>query len=72
MGTVTQAMADEIVSGRWSIDNPVKIVKYKNAFDGSDTFGVVFEGENLNKYRESEYVIEPELYWLKPGMLHIR
>jgi len=66
MSTVDKSIADRIIAGEFEEDHAFKIVKYKNAFDGSDAYGVVFEGNDPNRYKASEYVIAPELYWERP------
>jgi hypothetical protein len=45
-------------------DNPrcVKIVEYTN-FEGITTWGVMFQGDNLNKYKASNYVTNPRTIW---------
>lgn len=45
-------------------DNPrcVKIVQYTNSF-GKITHGVMFQGDDLDKYRASEFVRNPSVKW---------
>jgi len=40
----------------------VKIVKYTNAWNG-ETFGLIYAGEDLDRYHASEFVIRPETIW---------
>lgn len=63
MSTVSKKIADEIIDGKYPEDRAVKIVRYQNCFDGTDSYGVIFEGEPLDKYAASEYVINPCTYW---------
>jgi hypothetical protein len=64
MSTVNKEIADAIVRGEYAEDRPVKIVKYTNAW-GAEAYGVIFEGQDLDKYEESDYVINPVTYWEK-------
>lgn len=45
-------------------DNPrcVKIVEYINAW-GNKTWGVIFQGDNLNKYNASDFINQPRTIW---------
>lgn len=65
MGTVSRKIADEIIAGKYPEDKVVKIVFYRNAFDGGESFGVICEGEPLDKYKASDYVLGPVTYWSK-------
>lgn len=65
MGTVNKEIADDVIAGKYDEDRPVKIVKYMNAFDGGVSYGLICEGELLDKYAESPFVISPSLYWEK-------
>lgn len=40
-----------------------KIVEYHNFADGPICYGIIFEGEESNKYRESVYVRSPKTIW---------
>lgn len=40
----------------------VKVVEYTNAW-GNRVWGCVFYGNDLNQYRESEYVRDPKTIW---------
>lgn len=64
MGTVNKQIADEIVAGKYEEDHPVKIVKYTTKW-GDEAYGVIFEGDPLDKYAASEFVINPTVYWKK-------
>jgi len=65
MATVTKGIADILVrnNGHYSDDRRVmRIVKYTNAW-GEQAYGLEYEGE-VGKYDiESEYVINPKVYW---------
>jgi len=65
MSTVNKGLADRIIAGEFAEDSPRKIVKYTNAW-GGESYGVVFEGERLDNYAASNYVIEPSIYWEAP------
>mgnify|MGYP003649828862 CR=1 FL=1 len=65
MGTVNKRIADDVVAGKYASDRPVKIVKYQNAFNGEDAYGLICAGDPLDKYRESDFVIDPVVYWVK-------
>ena len=65
MSTVSKEIADGIIAGEYESDNPTKIVKYTNAW-GSDAYGVIFHGDDLEIYKESYYVRNPVTYWEKP------
>lgn len=41
----------------------VKIVQYNNAFDGRITYGLTYQGDPLNQYRESPYILNPTTIW---------
>jgi hypothetical protein len=68
MGTVSKKIADEVIAGGYPEDEIVKIVKYQNSFDGSDSYGLIAEGMDLQTYRATEFVINPVTYWQKPGL----
>lgn len=65
MGTISKAIADDVIAGKYEDDHPVKIVKYQNCFNGGDSYGLICEGDPLDKYAASEFVINPTLYWEK-------
>ena len=50
MATVSKKIADDIIAGLYEDDKPIKIVKYQNAFDGGDSYGVIFEDMSLDTY----------------------
>jgi hypothetical protein len=62
MGTVSKEIAVEIMRGNYADDRPLRITKYENAW-GGESFGVVFEGDMLDRYSESQYVRNPEIIW---------
>lgn len=65
MTTVSKEIADDIIAGKYEMDNPKKIIKYTNAW-GGEAYGVTFDNQNPNKYHASEFVINPEIYWEHP------
>lgn len=65
MATVSKEIADDIIAGKYDEDKAVKIVKYENAW-GGESYGVIFEGQRLDYYAESDYIRNPTLYWSKP------
>ena len=62
MGTISKEIADDVIAGKYEDDQPVKIVKYQDAW-GGEAYGLICKGQNLNTYRETEYVINPTVYW---------
>lgn len=53
-------LIDKIIAldGQYEDDPPVNfITKYKNSFNGQETYGVSYR--EINEYTESEYVIDP-------------
>lgn len=62
MATVSREIADAIVRGEYAEDRPVKIVRYINAWDGI-SYGVIYEGDDPNKYAETDFVRYPSVYW---------
>ena len=65
MGTISKKIADEVIAGKYDDDEPVKIVKYNNMFDGAECYGLICEGDDLDRYHESEFVRNPTVYWEK-------
>lgn len=64
MATVSKELAHELASndGYYSDDPRVmRIIQYTNAW-GGEAYGIEYEGQ-VGKYRASEYVIDPKLYW---------
>ncbi len=66
MSTVDKSIADRIVAGEFADDNPVLIVEYDNAFGGVG-YGVIFEGQNLQRYAATAFVQNPRVYWNRDG-----
>ena len=62
MATVSKKIADDIIKGMYPEDKAVKIIEYDNAFGGV-SYGVVFHKDNPEMYRETDFVINPRLYW---------
>jgi hypothetical protein len=65
MGTITKKIADDVIAGKYEEDRPVKIVKYTDAW-GGEAYGLICQGQDLNKYRASEFVLSPMTYWVRP------
>ena len=63
MGTISKKIADDVIAGVYDEDRPVKIVKYNNSFDGTEAYGLICEGQPLDTYRASRYVLNPVTYW---------
>jgi len=64
MATVSKKLADALVrnNGHYADDDQVvRIVEYTNAWNGT-AYGIEY-GHELGKYSESEYVINPKVYW---------
>ncbi len=64
MATVSKEIADDIIAGKYEDDQPIKIVKYQNAW-GGEAYGAMFKGDNPNRYEASKYVRNPTVYWEK-------
>lgn len=65
MATVDKSLADILVAqDGYYCDDPrvVKIVEYTN-FNGGTSYGLVYPSDDPDRYHESEYVINPRLYW---------
>lgn len=64
MATVSKAIADKIVKGDgYDHMQVVRIVKYQNQFDGGYAYGLIYRGENLQRYHQSPACHNPEIYW---------
>lgn len=69
MATITdKSIVDRIIEGNGIYpgdeDMPiVKIVKYQNAFNGGDAYGLIYKGESLDRYTETVFVINPKTIW---------
>ena len=64
MSTVSKELADALVhnNGYYADDDQVmRIVEYTNAWNGT-AYGIEYAHE-VGKYHESEYVINPRVYW---------
>lgn len=65
MGTISKDIVDDVIAGKYEADRPVKIIKYTDAW-GSEAYGLVCAHEDPDRYRASDYVINPTLYWTHP------
>lgn len=67
MSTVSKEIADTCIAGNGIYpgdhERVVKVVKYQNAFDGGDAYGIIYEGHDLNAYAPSKWVHNPVVYW---------
>jgi hypothetical protein len=63
MGTISKEIADDVIQGMYNDDDPVAIIRYTNSFNGEFSYGLICEGDRLNMYTESQFVIKPQLYW---------
>ncbi len=63
MSTVDKKIADEIIAGKYPEDNAIAIVKYQNQFNGGDSYGVIFKGQDPLKYHRSPAYHNPVYYW---------
>lgn len=64
MATVSKEIADDIIAGKYADDTPaILIIKYQNNFDGGDSYGVIYQGEDPLKYQRSPYCHNPTIYW---------
>lgn len=71
MSTVSKSIADAIIAGRYSRDNPTRIVEYTNAWGGL-AYGVTFNNQSLDTYlNESPYIRNPKIYWDKNSQKEI-
>ena len=62
MSTVSKKIADDIIVGSYPEDHAVKIVEYTTP-EGAKAYGVIFKGNDPDKYRASPFVINPVVYW---------
>ena len=70
MATITnRSLVEEIIrnDGHYE-DDPrvVKIVEYRNAFDGREAFGLIYEDESLDRYDSSPFIREPKTIFPVP------
>jgi hypothetical protein len=66
MATVNEEIvADVIANDGWYPGDPMRVVKcvrYDNAFGGK-SWAIVYEGENKNRYEESEFCQNVVTLW---------
>lgn len=65
MATVDKTIADDIIKGLYPEDGWVKIIEYTTP-EGNKAYGAVNRRDDPDRYRPSEYVINPTLYWKAP------
>lgn len=65
MGTVSKKIADDVVAGLYENVQPVKIIKYTDAW-GGEAYGLVCKTDNPDRYAASHYVRNPTVYWVHP------
>ena len=62
-----KATVDEIIAANGK-DGCIKIVEYRNMFNGGLTYGLVFKGDGkagYNRYENSGACIDPVVLWEK-------
>jgi hypothetical protein len=64
MGTFDKETADQIRCGAFKKEKWVKIVEYTSAW-GTTCYGCIRQGQDLDMYKETAYVINPRVYWEK-------
>lgn len=64
MATVDKAAADRVIAGEFANEGVWKIVKYNNAW-GGESYGLLFPHDPPDKYRASNFVRNPTVYWEK-------
>lgn len=64
MGTVSKAIADKIIAGKYAAEDgwPIRIVEYDNAWGGT-SYGVEQTERDRGRYSPSQYVCNPRVYW---------
>ena len=71
MATFTmRTFIDQIIADD-GYDSPlwaVKIVEFRNSFSGEICWGVIYEGDQPNKYDASEYILGPITIWEKMSL----
>jgi hypothetical protein len=72
MATVSiRHIVDEIIAGDGLYGSEedgydprvIKIVEYNNMFNGDLAWGLIYEGEDLNRYHEAGACIRPRTIW---------
>lgn len=66
MSTVNKRIADDILAGKYEDSKVVKIVQYTTPEGWQNNFGLISEGQPLDMYEASPFIIAPQLYWEKP------
>lgn len=72
MGTISKEIADDVIKGLYEDDEPKMIVKYSNMFDGGEAYGLICGRQPLDTYRETEFVINPTVYWVHPSIKGVK
>ena len=67
MATISnRQVVDEVIrmNGKFG-DDPqvVAIVEYNNMFNGNPAWGLIYEGEDINRYHESPACHNPRTIW---------
>ena len=66
MATVSKEIADEIIRGEGHYeDDPlvIKIVRYENQWNREYAYGIIYEGEDPDRYHNAEACINPQTIW---------
>lgn len=68
MGTVSKEIADQITAGKYADEDgwPIRIVEYDNQWGGV-SYGVEQRERDRGRYRETEFVRNPRVYWERKG-----
>lgn len=62
MATVAKDIADRVIAGEYPEDDWVKIIEYTTP-EGAKAYGLLNRLDDPDRYRPSEYVINPTTYW---------
>lgn len=63
MSTVDKAIAEAVMNGKYAEDRPVKVVRYDNQW-GGESYGIVFKGQDLNRFEHSPACHNVKTLWL--------
>jgi hypothetical protein len=74
MSTVTENIARAIIANEGlypgDFTRAVKVIRYNNMFDGAFAYGVVYPGEDYNRYENSPACRNTIVLWtFKDGLL---
>ena len=73
MATInSREIIDEIIAadGRYEGDPQViKIVAYRNMFNGGEAFGIIYEGEDPMRYHNAPACKSPQTIWVHKSLV---